>query len=184
MLPGRTGSTRTRGCIEPCSQTCRPLILFATPVAEFAVVAAVPAGNGMISAPNVRPPSVERRMRMSPLVAPLLVCQATQTSPLGAAVTSGGQVKPSPAPEMLPARVVQVAPWLVERANRIGPLVSPRSLQTTYRLLAKGLDGFLSAATHSLSRLPVATSVGPPTTAPVVGLSWRETAPRGLPAVR
>src|SRR5262245_12042221 len=188
MLPGRTGSTRMRGCIEPCSQTCRPLILFATPLAELKVVAPVARpptrGNGMISGPNVRPPSVERRMRTSPLVCPLLVCQATQTSPLRATVTSGGQVKPSPAPEMLPARVVQVAPWLVERANRIGPLVTPRSLQTTYRLLANGLDGLLSAATHSLSRLPVATNVGPPTTAPVVGLTWRETTPPGLPAVR
>src|SRR6266545_6632047 len=115
----------------------------------------VPAGNGMISGPKVRPPSVERRIRTSPVVAPVLVCQATQTSPLGATATSDGQVNPSPAPDRLPARVVQVAPWLVERAKRTGALVWLKSCQVTYRLLANGLDGLRSAAIHSLSRLLV-----------------------------
>src|SRR5262245_13639508 len=114
MLHGRAGSTRIRGCIEPCNQTCSPVILFVTPFAEFVVVAAVPlppmTGNGMISGPNVTPPSVDRRIRTSPFVPPVLVCQATQTSPFGATVTSEGQVKPSPAPDRLPARVVHVAP--------------------------------------------------------------------------
>src|SRR5438132_13775024 len=117
MLPERAGSTRIRGCIDPCNQECRPLILPVKPFPEFVVVAAVPLGKGMISVPKVRPPSVDRRMRTSPLVAPVLVCQATQTSPLGAAETSGGHVKPSPAPETLPAKAVHVTPWSVERAN-------------------------------------------------------------------
>src|SRR5919198_3040042 len=175
MLPGRAGSMRIRGCMEPCSQACRPVILLVTPFAEFVVVAAVPAGNGTISGPKVRPPSVDRRMRTSPLVAPVLVCQAAQTSPFGATVTSDGHVNPSPAPDRLPDRVVQVAPWLVERANRTGALVRLKSCQTAYRLLANGLAGFRSAASHSLSRLPWATNDGLPTTAPVVGFTWRET---------
>src|SRR5437868_461909 len=99
-----------RGCMEPCNHTCRPLILLARPSAEFVVVAAVPFGNGMISGPKVRPPSLERRMRTSPVVAPLFVCQATQTSPLGATATSDGQVNPSLAPDTLPELVVQVTP--------------------------------------------------------------------------
>src|SRR5262245_44327860 len=123
MLPGRAGSTRIRGCMEPWSQTCRPVILLANPEAEFVVVAPVPAGNGMISGPKVTPPSVDRRIRTSPLVPPVLVCQATQTSPLGATVTSDGQVNPSLAPDRLPESVVQVTPWLVERAKRTGALV-------------------------------------------------------------
>src|SRR5437016_14666676 len=97
-----------RGCIEPCSHTCKPLILWATPLAEFVVAAPVPAGKGTISGPKVTPPSVERRMRTSPVVSPVLVCQATQTSPLGATATSDGQVKPSPAPDRFPANVIHV----------------------------------------------------------------------------
>src|SRR5438067_13283279 len=107
-------------------------------------MSAVPAGNGTISGPKVRPPSVERRIRISPL-APLptvFVCQAAQTSPLGATVTSEGQVNPSLGPDMSPGMVVQVAPWSVERENRIGALIRLKSFQTEYRLLANGLEEF------------------------------------------
>src|SRR5437763_16049058 len=128
---------RMRGWSEPWSQDFRPVMRGGTggpysaePALTWA--SAVPAGNGTISGPNVRPPSVERRMRTSPLL-PLpivLVCQATQTSPLGATFTSDGQVKPSPAPDTLPARVVHVWPWLVEREKRMGALVWLKSFQT------------------------------------------------------
>src|SRR6185369_9067026 len=134
MLPGRTGSVRILGCIEPCSQTCRPVILAANPVPLFVVVAAVTAGNGIVSGPKVNPPSVERRIRISPLVATValvLVCQATKTSPLGATSTSLGQTKPSPAPDKFPGRVVHVTPWSVERAKRTGGFVWPKSFHTT-----------------------------------------------------
>src|SRR5262245_12147463 len=187
MLPGRAGSSRMRGCMEPCNHMCMPVILLVTPEAELVVVAAVPAGNGMISGPKVRPPSVERRMRTSPLVPPVLVDQATQTSPLGATATSDGQVNPSLGPDRLPGRVVQVTPWLVERAKRTGALSWLKSCQTTYRLLANGLDGLASAAIHSLSRFgPLATKVGLPITVPVVGLICSATTfgPAGVPPVR
>src|SRR4030095_7358952 len=131
MLPGRTGSGRILGCIEPGSQTCRPLILAAKPVPAFLVVAAVPAGNGMVSGPKVSPPSVERRIRTSPLVAPVLVCHATNTSPLGATATSLGQTNPCPAPDKFPGNVVHVTPWSVERAKRTGELVWAKSFQMT-----------------------------------------------------
>src|SRR5262245_10020186 len=129
MFPGRAGSTRMRGCIDPCSQTCKPVILLAKPVAELVVVAAVPAGNGMISGPKVRPPSVDRRMRTSPLVAVVFVCHATQTSPFGATVISDGQVNPCVVGCRLPGMTCQVIPWLVERANRVGALVWLKSCQ-------------------------------------------------------
>jgi hypothetical protein len=160
------------GCSDPWSHESNPEIRGALVV--LVVTSAVPAVNGMISGPKVRPPSVDRRIRTSPSVPPpadVFVCQATQTSPLGAVATSDGQVNPSPVPEMLPASVVQVAPWLVERASRTGALDRPKSCQTTYRLLANGLDGLSSAAIHSLSRFPWATRTGPPTVAPVVGLT-------------
>src|SRR4051794_38663127 len=145
MFPGRAGSMRMRGWSEPCSQDLSPLIRGGTgaPYSELPALtwaSAVPAGNGTISGPKVTPPSVDRRMRISPLV-PLpivLVCQATQTSPLGATSTSDGQVNPSFAPDRLPASVVQVAPWLVERAKRMGAPDWLKSCQTTYRLLANG----------------------------------------------
>src|SRR5262245_8238175 len=109
MFPGRAGSTRMRGWREPWSHDLRPLIRGGTAgpdPAEPALtcVSAVPAGNGMISGPKVRPPSADRRMRASPFdpLPIVLVCHATQTSPLGATVTSDGQVNPSPGPDMLP----------------------------------------------------------------------------------
>src|SRR4051794_31391826 len=174
---------RIRGWSEPCNHDLSPLIRGGTGKPYSALPAltwasAVPPGKGTISGPKVSPPSVDRRIRVPPLV-PLpsvMACQATQTSPLGATSTSDGQVNPSPAPERLPASVVQVAPWLVERAKRTGAPDWLKSCQTTYRLLANGLDGFASAATHSLSRFPVATATGPPTNAPVEGLTcWEKT---------
>src|SRR2546430_14100973 len=123
--------------------------------AELRCVSAAPAGNGTSSGPKVCPPSIDRRMRISPLepLPTVLVCQATQTSPLGATATSDGQVKPSPAPDRFPANVAHVAPWSVERANRTGALSRLKSCQITYSRLANGLDGLRSAAFHSLSRL-------------------------------
>src|SRR5262249_57140602 len=117
-----------RGGSDPCSQTCKPVILLVTPLAELVVVAAVPDGNGMISEPNVAPPSVDRRIRMSPLVWPLNVCQATKTSPFGPAATSEGQVNPSPPPERI-AGADQVRPPLVDRENFIGAFGRAKSCQ-------------------------------------------------------
>src|SRR6266516_439080 len=102
------------GCAEPCNHDLRPLILGEP---EFVVVSAAPAGKGMTSEPKLPPPLVDRFMRISPSVPlppPLFVRQAAQTSPLGATVTSAGQVNPSPGPDIVTAED-QVAPWLVER---------------------------------------------------------------------
>src|SRR4051794_489993 len=193
MFPGRAGSTRMRGCRDPWSQDLSLLILGGTGAPysadpAFTWASAVPAGNGTSSGPKLTPPSVDRRIRTSPFdpFPIVFVCQAAQTLPLGPTATSDGQVKPSPAADRLPARVVQEAPWLVDRANRTGALVWLKSCQTTYRLLANGLDGVRSAASHSLSRLLVATRTRLPTTAPVVGLIWTAVTfgPAGVPPLR